>query len=46
MNINLWFFLTVCVLSSMVFVMFVMYLSHKRAMKQLEIEALKQGKCE
>jgi len=42
MQVNLWAFLTVCVVMSLGFVMFVIYLGHKKAMKQLEMETLQR----
>ncbi len=41
MNVNLWFFLSVCVCFGLSFVTFVIYLNHKKEMKALEIEAMK-----
>lgn len=41
MNVNLWFFLSVAVIFGVLFIMFVIYLGHKKTMKQLEIEASK-----
>ena len=41
MNVNLWFFLSLSVVVGLGFVMFVIYLSHKKEMKLLEIEAMK-----
>lgn len=41
MSVNLWFFLSVSVFMGLSFAIFVIYLSHKKEMKILEIEALK-----
>lgn len=41
MSVNLWFFLSICVIFCLSFTGFVIYLSYKKDMKQLEIEALK-----
>jgi hypothetical protein len=40
MYMNLWGFLSVFVVLGFLFAMFVAYTSHKKTMKQLEIEAL------
>ncbi len=41
MNITLWGFLTVAAICGVTLVMFTLYLNHKKAMKQMEIEVLK-----
>ena len=41
MNLNIWGFLTVSAIFGILFAMFVIYTSHKKTLKQLEIEALK-----
>ncbi|MCU4677494.1 hypothetical protein N7931_17870 [Catenovulum sp. 2E275] len=41
MSINLWGFLSICVIFGISIAMFAMYLNHKKEMKQLEIEQLK-----
>ncbi len=41
MDINLWAFLSICVIFGVGFAMLVLYLNHKKEMKKLEIEALK-----
>lgn len=43
MNINLWGFLSIAVIFSVLFAMFVIYLGHKKTMKQLEIKASKSN---
>lgn len=39
MTINIWGFLTVAVILGILFAMFAMYLGHKKALKQMEIDA-------
>lgn len=47
MNPNVWFFLSVSVIFGTIFIMFVIYLGHKKEMKKMELEALKgQSKAE
>ncbi|GAA0859527.1 hypothetical protein [Aliiglaciecola litoralis] len=41
MTVNLWFFLTIGTILGVVFAIVVIYLNHVKAMKKLEIEALK-----
>ena len=41
MTVNLWAFLSVSAILGVLFAMFVVYLGHKKTMKKLEIEALK-----
>ena len=43
MNINLWGFLSIAVIFGVLFAMFVIYLGHKKTMKQLEMEASKSN---
>ena len=43
MILNLWGFLSVAAIAGISMTMFVIYLNHKKIMKQLEIEALKNG---
>ena len=44
MIVNLWGFLSVGVIFGVLFAMFVIYIDHKKTLKQLEIEALKNEK--
>jgi len=41
MNLNLWAFLSICVISSIFFTTFVIYLKHKETIKKLELDAIK-----
>lgn len=38
---NLWVFLSICVICGVLFAMFTTYLNHKEKLKQLELESLK-----
>ena len=41
MYIGLWAFLSICVIAGIIMIMFVLFLNHRKSVKQMEIEELK-----
>ena len=41
MTVNIWVFLSVSIIFGVLFAMFAIYIGHKKTLKQLEVEALK-----
>lgn len=41
MDIGLWAFLSICVVAGILMIMLVLFLNHRKSMKQLEVEELK-----
>lgn len=43
MYVSLWGFLSISVIAGIIFIMFIVYLNHKKTMRQMEIEVLKRN---